>query len=103
MRTKRLVMAAVAAPALAGGAGTALAVGGTVPPAGSARDSPDAAAPARAAAASAGPRVVQPYEPVEIYYAFGEVVTAYAGYTVTAYAEDGTALFEQEVKHVAGP
>ncbi|MEU0082673.1 hypothetical protein [Streptomyces sp. NPDC006274] len=81
MKTKRLVMAGVMATALAGGAGTALALGGPAQPAEAAAGAPEAAtdsattgseadtdaAPAEAAdAAASGPRVVQPYEPVEI-------------------------------------
>jgi hypothetical protein len=79
MKTKRLVMAGVMAMALAGGAGTALALGGPAQPAEAAAEAAEAAtgsattgseadtdaAPADAAKAP-GPRVVQPYEPVEI-------------------------------------
>lgn len=73
MRTKRLVMAGVVAMALAGGASTALAsAGGAAQPAGTAADAATTAVTAGsgdtapAAPASAGPRVVRPYEPVEI-------------------------------------
>ncbi|MFD5266255.1 hypothetical protein [Streptomyces sp. NPDC058335] len=78
MKTKRLVVAGVAAMALAGGAGTALAAGGLTPPAaadatdtGNGRERPGKEAagvhmPGRAAADAVGPRVVRPYEPVEI-------------------------------------
>jgi hypothetical protein len=81
MKTKRLVMAGVMAMALAGSAGTALALGGPVQPTESAAEAAEAATgsatigseadtgavPAAAAdTASPGPRVVQPYEPVEI-------------------------------------
>lgn len=78
MKTKRLVAAGVAAPALAGGAGRALAVGGPTPAAGSdatdagsrraaaGREAADVHLPGRAPAASAGPRVVRPTRPVEI-------------------------------------
>lgn len=78
MKTKRLVAAGVAALALAGGAGTALAVGGPTPAAGAEAtdagsrravaggEAADVHLPGRAPAAAAGPRVVRPYEPVEI-------------------------------------
>jgi hypothetical protein len=77
MKTKRLVMAGVMAMALAGGAGTALALGGPAQPAeaaaeaatGSATTGSEAdtdAVPAAAADTVPRPRVVQPYEPVEI-------------------------------------
>ncbi|MGV9938495.1 hypothetical protein [Streptomyces sp. NPDC003401] len=74
MRTKRFAVAGVAALVLAGGAGTALAVGGPAPAAadagdrhaGSGREAVGAQLPGRAPAAPAGPRVVRPYEPVEI-------------------------------------
>lgn len=90
MKTKRLVMAGVMAMALAGGAGTALALGGPAQPTAAAAGTPGttataaekraggttgtvrAAMPAPADAApagaveSSGPRVVRPYEPVAI-------------------------------------
>ncbi|UYQ62196.1 hypothetical protein [Streptomyces peucetius] len=74
MKTKRLVMAGAVAMALAGGAGTALALGGSAQQAQAVAGAPEAAAGSteslRAAGADAaeapGPRVVQPYEPVEI-------------------------------------
>ncbi|MFI8307580.1 hypothetical protein ACIF80_30030 [Streptomyces sp. NPDC085927] len=74
MRTKRLVLAGIAALALAGGGGTALAVNGAAPPAaagetagGQAREAAAVrASAAPAASRTAGPRVVQPYQPVEI-------------------------------------
>ncbi|WP_143663347.1 hypothetical protein [Streptomyces bobili] len=83
MKTKKLVIAGVVAMALAGGAGTALAVDGLTPSAkaeatdtGNRREAAagetagtEAAGvrlPGRAAAAATGPRVVRPYVPVEI-------------------------------------
>ncbi|MFK4595893.1 hypothetical protein [Streptomyces pristinaespiralis] len=70
MKTKRLVMAGVMAMALAGGAGTALALGdGTAQTTTAAADGTGSVAPAAATAVTAttaGPRVVQPYRPVEI-------------------------------------
>ncbi|MFE9974716.1 hypothetical protein ACFYRD_29230 [Streptomyces hirsutus] len=74
MRTKRLVLAGIAALALAGGGGTALAVNGGEPPAaagetagGGAREAAAVQAPdLPAASLTAGPRVVRPYQPVEI-------------------------------------
>ncbi|MFD0224868.1 hypothetical protein ACWGPD_17280 [Streptomyces hirsutus] len=74
MRTKRLVLAGIAALALAGGGGTALAVNGGEPPAaagetagGGAREAAAVQAPdLLAASLTAGPRVVRPYQPVEI-------------------------------------
>ncbi|MFE7649852.1 hypothetical protein [Streptomyces phaeoluteigriseus] len=78
MKAKTLVVAGVVAMALAGGAGTALAVGGLTPPVkADATDTGDRRAtagkeavgvhvPRRAATDAAGPRVVRPYEPVEI-------------------------------------
>ena len=83
MRTKRLVVAGVVAMALAGGAGTAIAAGGLTSPVkadatdtgnrreAAGKESADTEAagvpmPGRAATAAAGPRVVRPYEPVEI-------------------------------------
>ncbi|MFE9676748.1 hypothetical protein ACFYO5_21800 [Streptomyces sp. NPDC006259] len=78
MKTRRLVVAGVAAMALAGGAGTALAVGGLTPPAEA--GAPDTGSrpvaagqeaagvhlPGRGPAAPNGPRVVRPYQAVEI-------------------------------------
>ncbi|MGW7286767.1 hypothetical protein ACWGH4_14910 [Streptomyces sp. NPDC054847] len=78
MKTKRLVMAGVMAMALAGGAGTALALGdgaaqtttaaadgtGSVTPAATATEA--ATETAAVTTAGTGPRVVQPYQPVEI-------------------------------------
>ncbi|MEU0114680.1 hypothetical protein ABZ137_13350 [Streptomyces bobili] len=83
MKTKRLVVAGVVAMALAGGAGTALAVDGLTPPAeadatdtGNRRETvagetagkkaAGVRMPGRAPAAATGPRVVRPYAPVEI-------------------------------------
>ncbi|QIP86424.1 hypothetical protein GLX30_23055 [Streptomyces sp. Tu 2975] len=70
MKTKRLVMAGVMAMALAGGAGTALALGGgSAQPVRAAAGGTDSVTPAAAAtvkAAETGPRVVRPYQPVEI-------------------------------------
>ncbi|MEV4231410.1 hypothetical protein AB0J81_30840 [Streptomyces bobili] len=83
MKTKRLVIAGVVAMALAGGAGTALAVDGSTPPAktdakdtGNRREAVTGETagkkaagvrlPGRVAAAAPGPRVVRPYAPVEI-------------------------------------
>jgi hypothetical protein len=78
MKSKTLVVAGVVAMALAGGAGTALAVGGLTPPAkADATDTGDRRStagteaagvhvPRRAATDATGPRVVRPYEPVEI-------------------------------------
>lgn len=70
MKTKRLVMAGVMAMALAGGAGTALALGGgSAQPVRAAADGTDSVTPAAATtskAAGTGPRVVRPYQPVEI-------------------------------------
>ncbi|MET9425236.1 hypothetical protein ABZY06_31710 [Streptomyces sp. NPDC006540] len=70
MKTKRLVMAGVMAMALAGGAGTALALGdGAAQPVRAAADGSDSVTPAAAttvATAETGPRVVQPYQPVAI-------------------------------------
>ncbi|GAB2470467.1 hypothetical protein [Streptomyces incanus] len=74
MRTQRLVPAGVAALALVGGGGTALAVNGAAPPAvagekagGEAREAAAVQASARPTASrTAGPRVVRPYRPVEI-------------------------------------
>ncbi|MET8114998.1 hypothetical protein [Streptomyces prasinus] len=82
MRTKRLVLVGALALALAGGGGTALAVNGTAPPVaaggtageavgktagGQARETAAVRASAPPAASrAAGPRVVRPYQPVEI-------------------------------------
>ncbi|WP_331450632.1 hypothetical protein [Streptomyces prasinus] len=82
MRTKRLVLAGVAALALAGGGGTALAVNGAAPPVaaggtagetvgktagGQTRETAAVrASTPPAASRAAGPRVVRPYQPVEI-------------------------------------
>jgi hypothetical protein len=66
MKTKRLVMAGVMAMALAGGAGTALALGdGAAQPVRAAAEGSKSVTPA-AATTETGPRVVQPYQPVEI-------------------------------------
>ncbi|MGW1542189.1 hypothetical protein ACWCPM_18470 [Streptomyces sp. NPDC002309] len=80
MKLNRVVMTAVVTAALAAGTGTALAGGGqasggpdaegpTVTAADEAAGGPErtgAPTPARADAASTGPRVVRPYQPVEI-------------------------------------
>ncbi|MDX3526862.1 hypothetical protein P1P75_10515 [Streptomyces sp. ID05-39B] len=83
MKTKRLVIAGVVAMALAGGAGTALAVDGSTPQAktdakdtGNRREAvageragkkaAGVRRPGRVAAAAPGPRVVRPYAPVDI-------------------------------------
>jgi hypothetical protein len=78
MKTKRLVMAGVMAMALAGGAGTALALGdGAAQTTTAAADGTGSVTPAATVtaaetetatetAAGTGPRVVQPYQPVEI-------------------------------------
>ncbi|MBM9621502.1 hypothetical protein ACFU9F_19010 [Streptomyces zhihengii] len=82
MKTRRFVMAGVMAALLAGGAGTAVALGGdtsattaaqqrTGTPAAAATEATrlataQAEAVAAAQAAARGPRVVRPYEPVEI-------------------------------------
>ncbi|MFH9813926.1 hypothetical protein [Streptomyces sp. NPDC017230] len=76
MRTKRLVLTAIAAIAVAGAGGTAIAVNSATQPTAAsttataaveAREALPARAPARASSADTdGPRVVRPYQPVEI-------------------------------------
>ncbi|MET7618115.1 hypothetical protein [Streptomyces sp. NPDC005408] len=68
MRTKRLAIAGAAALVLAGGAGTAIAVDRASAPGrtGAATTGPHRPAAAVNSPSSAGPRVVQPYQPVEI-------------------------------------
>ncbi|MGW3680195.1 hypothetical protein [Streptomyces prasinus] len=69
MRTKRLVLAGALALALVGGGGTALAVNGAAPPVAAGKTTAEAVGRTAAETVgrtAAGPRVVRPYQPVEI-------------------------------------